>query len=84
MGSDMQHYPIFICLSSYIIIYGYVCIYLVGHNVLPKNHLQKVVNHTLYIEGVQKDHDVGEYTCTAKNSNGQGMSRNVYVNVVGK
>lgn len=53
-----------------------------GHNVLPKNHLQKVVNDTLFIEGVQKDHDVGEYTCTAKNSNGQGSYRHVYVNVV--
>lgn len=57
--------------------------YFLGHNVLPKNHLQKVVNDTLFIEGVQKDHDVGEYTCTAKNSNGQGSYRHVYVNVVG-
>ncbi|XP_062570430.1 cell adhesion molecule DSCAM-like isoform X2 [Saccostrea cucullata] len=51
-------------------------------NVLPQNHRQKVVNETLFIEKVQKTHDIGEYICTAKNSNGQGMSRSVYVSVL--
>lgn len=68
------------CIFSY----SHEHILYLGHNVLPKNHLQKVVNDTLFIEGVQKDHDVGVYTCTARNSNGQEMSRDVYVNVVGR
>lgn len=53
-------------------------------NILPQNHRQKVVNETLFIEKVQKTHDIGQYICTAKNSNGQGMSSNVYVSVLGR
>ncbi|KAK3107290.1 hypothetical protein FSP39_011199 [Pinctada imbricata] len=51
-------------------------------DVLPKNHLQKVEGGILYIEKVQKLHDTGKYICTAQNSNGQGMSRSVFVNVL--
>ena len=55
-----------------------------GGDQLPKNHLQKVSGGVLYIEKVQKVHDTGEYVCKAQNSNGQGMTRSVFVNVLGK
>ena len=51
---------------------------------LPMNHLQQVVNGTLTILKVRKTYDAGKYTCSAENSDGQGMDRSVYVNVVGK
>lgn len=55
-----------------------------GHDMLPINHWQKVVNGTLIIEKVQKLHDVGKYTCTAQNREGQRDTRDVFVSVVGK
>ena len=51
---------------------------------LPMNHLQQVVNGTLTILKVRKTYDAGKYTCSAENSDGQGMDRSVFVNVVGK
>ncbi|XP_046582612.1 Down syndrome cell adhesion molecule homolog [Haliotis rubra] len=53
-----------------------------GHDMLPINHWQKVVNGTLIIEKVQKLHDVGKYTCTAQNREGQRDTRDVFVSVV--
>ena len=50
---------------------------------LPRNHLQKVINGTLTIEKVQKYQDVGMYTCTARNGDGQGNSSSVHVAVLG-
>eukprot|EP00106_Octopus_bimaculoides_P001607 XP_014769049.1 PREDICTED: Down syndrome cell adhesion molecule homolog [Octopus bimaculoides] len=49
---------------------------------LPIDHRQKVVNGTLTVEDVQSAYDDGDYTCTAANSKGEGMSRNVLVRIL--
>ena len=62
-----------------------VYLYLSGLYKLPNNHRQTVSkNGNLTIMNVQRKVDAGKYTCTAKNSEGQGSSRSVSVNVLGK
>ena len=57
----------------------------VGVATLPSNHRQHVSKDgTLTIQAVQRRHDAGEYVCTARNTEEQGMSRSVHVHVMGK
>ncbi|OWF38939.1 Down syndrome cell adhesion molecule [Mizuhopecten yessoensis] len=53
-----------------------------GGFVLPRNHLQDVVNGTLTIKKVQKYQDIGQYTCTAKNGDGQGNGSSLFITVL--
>jgi len=52
--------------------------------VLPVNHRQHVDTFgTLTLDAVNRLSDEGWYTCDARDSSGQGMSRSVYVSVNG-
>jgi len=52
--------------------------------VLPVNHRQHVdPDGTLSLSSVHRLSDEGLYTCDARDSSGQGMSRSVYVSVMG-
>ena len=54
-------------------------------NLLPVNHRQQVsADGILTIHNVSKDHDQGQYSCDARNSEGQGMSRHFHISVMGK
>ncbi|KAL5020556.1 hypothetical protein ScPMuIL_003448 [Solemya velum] len=48
---------------------------------LPVNHLQRVSRGTLTITSVRRL-DAGEYICAATNTEGQGMARSVFIDVV--
>ena len=57
-----------------------------GGSVLPVNHRQHVDSTagTLTLSAVNRLTDQGLYTCDARDSTGQGMTRSVYVSVMGQ
>jgi len=56
----------------------------VGGSVLPVNHRQHVDRDgTLTLTAVNRLTDEGSYACDARDSTGQGMTRSVYVSVMG-
>ena len=51
---------------------------------LPVNHRQRVDSDgALTLTAVNRLSDAGRYTCDARDSTGQGMSRSVHVSVMG-
>jgi len=55
-----------------------------GGSVLPVNHRQHVESDgTLTLSAVNRLSDEGLYSCDARDSTGQGMTRSVHVAVMG-
>ena len=55
-----------------------------GESLLPVNHRQRVdTDGMLSVSAINRLSDAGWYTCDARDSTGQGMSRSVYVSVMG-
>jgi len=55
-----------------------------GGSVLPVNHRQRVDSDGgLTLSAVNRLADAGAYTCDARDTTGQGMSRSVHVSVMG-
>lgn len=58
--------------------------FFIGGKSLPVNHAQKVFpNGTLVVENVQPGADAGQYTCIARNKQGQSARKTVNVKVSG-